>query len=1259
MTEPGHKPVDPVRLTILETTEGKRLTKRFSPEGVDQYDKGTWFRARVVELAGFAELSALLSELERQPGQMVVMGVPAPGYETAPRMRRLAKAKPDQPATLTDAGSRVLHFDLDELPLPEGLGWHDPERAARWAWDFLGNRLHALRNVQVHWQASSSAATAGKERLAKFHFWTLTDAAIDADRRKAVFLAAGSDAALAGIAQANYTANPIFERVTDPFEGRARSGVIAGGRELVPVSELPLPKRQPERQSKPAGKPYSAPEMPVGGLPGVTSPYGWEALQRARAAILAADARNVTINRQAYWIGGLVAGGEIALADAEAALLEAGQDSGHARYAEAVENGLRDGLLRPVQRDPGGRFTGAGATEAEAVPLPDFMEPEKARELIRQAIRAFLVKAAAWWATDEALRGPVPVLVVAASPGTGKSRIAREELERFDLTALGGDAVFYAPTLGLADEAAGHAAELGAGSHVTRGRSGVSPETGDPMCARSELAEQGAKLGLRVAPSFCKRVPEGGGEAILCPFHASCAHVRQWETLPPVNVLRFEATSYATLPGDGSGRKTGLHVIDETLWPQLIATADIPLDQWTRPRRARRAATLAKEADAVAMAADTTAAAARVLSALQAGKSPLGIGFSAGDFRQFADAERGPDVLANAPNAPDDRLAEELSDLAKVNPDAGKRAAVWRVLAEAAERGLEATDRVRIVRNVRPQGGGEPRDVLRVSWSKEPPRDAPVILLDADAAPEIVERLYPSAEIVRAELRPRADVVQVSDVTLSLNALGAGKVQEADPIKGAENRAKVAALVRAEVYRDRLTGGRGVLVIASRKVVLRMFADAGHNFHNMSKEAVSDFMLETPLHGARWLWFGPRALGRNDWQHFGTAIVIGREELPLDALQDQARALFGDSGEPLELIPECGAIGPDGEVTLRAEMPLSRVSYCMADGSGAAVEVRMHPDPRVRALQRQKRELAARQGFERLRLATAKEPKRVVIACKVPIPGLPVTRLVRFAELVPDRARQAMAEAAARGGVLRISAAGLAEDAPETFPTVKAADQWLSREGRRAFNTPMPVIEDTISGAGVLTPIRVRVRLPGQRGPHATPALVVLPGDPRAMAEAQLGPLAGFELVDPVPIQEPRADNRPEPRARIGQATPAPVVELADERLWRDAKRRMLEAAATREAARSATLSRDPPRPVSGVTALETRPDPPPARRLVFAPRVVPLPELVAALGEPQTVWRETPKGWVPGWTRDMAVAAAWVFARYRAMTPQFPEAWA
>jgi hypothetical protein len=183
----------------------------------------------------------------------------------------------------------------------------------------------------------------------------------------------------------------------------------------------------------------------------------------------------------------------------------------------------------------------------------------------------------------------------------------------------------------------------------------------------------------------------------------------------------------------------------------------------------------------------------------------------------------------------------------------------------------------------------------------------------------------------------------------------------------------------------------------------------------------------------------------------------------------------------------------------------------MADGSGRAVRVRMHPDRLGKALQMQSRELGTRQAYERLRLATAKQRKRVVIACKVPIPGLPVDKLVSWQDLMPSRAEAAMAEAAQRGGVLRLSAAGLAQDAPDTFPSQKAAARWLEKGGGAELNTPPPVIGYSTTGEGVFRPTRITLRLKGQTG-RATPALVVLPGDVRAMAEAQFGPLAELEL---------------------------------------------------------------------------------------------------------------------------------------------------
>ena len=99
----------------------------------------------------------------------------------------------------------------------------------------------------------------------------------------------------------------------------------------------------------------------------------------------------------------------------------------------------------------------------------------------------------------------------------------------------------------------------------------------------------------------------------------------------------------------------------------------------------------------------------------------------------------------------------------------------------------------------------------------------------------------------------------------------------------------------------------------------------------------------------------------------------------------------------------------------------------------------------------QTRELAARQAIERLRLVNAPDRKRVVICSTVPVPGLPVSELVSWDEIVPTRLQAAMAEAAQKGGVLRFSASGLCSDAPDEFPTAKSAEHWLDKEGKGAI----------------------------------------------------------------------------------------------------------------------------------------------------------------------------------------------------------------
>lgn len=154
----------------------------------------------------------------------------------------------------------------------------------------------------------------------------------------------------------------------------------------------------------------------------------------------------------------------------------------------------------------------------------------------------------------------------------------------------------------------------------------------------------------------------------------------------------------------------------------------------------------------------------------------------------------------------------------------------------------------------------------------------PLLVLDADADPDILRAL--GCDIVfdkQLSLRPNAIIEQLHDRRMSTSSLlGSGEI-----------RKQWRRIIAREVLRDRLGQNSGVLVGATKKIVKAFFEDAGHRFEGLSSDEVNEFMLDTKLHGASWTWFGGRSLGVNRYEDYSSCIIIGREELPIHALEDQ------------------------------------------------------------------------------------------------------------------------------------------------------------------------------------------------------------------------------------------------------------------------------------------------------------------------------------------------------------------------------------
>ena len=1162
-------------LTVL--TVGRRYSarKRFFPGGNEPYNAGYLARWREVWVDGFPGLVRLLTALNDDTGDYIVHGrvadvwrdTPpweivegAPSPETIPHgviprwkldhpegatsHKTGQKYLPGGPASLVDAGSPLLHFDLDNEIIPAGMSWERPAEIAAWLWETrICASVPAFRCVSYYWQASNSAGTKGKAHLAKFHIWALLDAPVDEAERRAILRTVGADTAVASINQPNVTARPWCDGVPDPLPGDMRFGVVYGAAERASWADVqqrvPEPGIKRDRENTARRQASRGERVDVSTLGDqLTTEAGRRALSKACDRLSrTTDNRNPAINSAAYTIAGYVAGGHINPTEALAALEAAAQATGHPRWQEALRNGWESGLARPfTPRDASGRFKGAGVVALQkASEAREYLTPREARTRIADDIGEALDAAAAWTEGETP-----PLYAIKASPGAGKSQgmrealaaciKAREPITRKTDAGIWRDVIVYAPTGKLAEEWAAGLAALGVEAHVIRGRTAANPaEPGGAMCYRPHLAEEAGKAGLPVAATICKAKDETGAVR-LCPHHpeagGGCPYYRQFpeprEDQPNTLVM---ATNYLDTPPPARG-EAGLRIVDEELHAVFAKDSKLRAEALTAPRMPffdLGAGSPASREKAAAQGADVQAAGAVVLSALESGSSPILAlrkqGLGSEDLREFAgvDYATGNMMPGHFPDAEDEMIASGIEAASKGNKDARKLYRLWTILAEAMEAGRDISERIVFERDFKPQAKSDPRNVVSMFWHSEPPQDTPTILLDASADPIILEALFGTQVNLREiSLRPNADVIQITDRTFSSEALSRRQVRD-----------DIAAAIRVEAMRDTLSGGGGTLAVAPKKIVRHFFEDAGHALGNMTAAEADAYMQGTKLHGASWLWFGPGARGVNHYREFSTVFVAGRWEWPVEALEDLARSLFGDAKDELTFVQ------PDENG--RRLMPMELTPFPMADGSAFGVEVRVHPDPRIRALQRQVREEVTLQVVERLRLGHAPTRKRVVLASAVPIPGLPVSELREWNDYAPGRAMAALAEAFTARGVagIRLSAAGLAADAPRTFATPDAAKNWLRTpeavKGLEAIKWGGAANMSLNSGSTPFKPVLLSLRFHGQRG---KPTRAILLGAPTIEAVTTAWPgVASFDVIGDVERSKPSPEPMPDEEA--------------------------------------------------------------------------------------------------------------------------------
>ena len=206
-------------ITVL-TSKGPLLTKRWTVDGIQQYDRAKNYTAEHHPVASVHDLSARLSQLEREPRQCVVRGQhidhPQQDIETTRDLEHFEEVPRRWVCLDVDGFEPVLCCPVTE---PEGA-----------VWEFVARHLgDEWQGVSHHWQLSSSAGAPGKEHLLKAHLWFWLDrprsgAELEAwARQKGVPV----DSTVFRTVQVHYTAAPVVDPgVACPV--RQRSGLVEG-----------------------------------------------------------------------------------------------------------------------------------------------------------------------------------------------------------------------------------------------------------------------------------------------------------------------------------------------------------------------------------------------------------------------------------------------------------------------------------------------------------------------------------------------------------------------------------------------------------------------------------------------------------------------------------------------------------------------------------------------------------------------------------------------------------------------------------------------------------------------------------------------------------------------------------------------------------------------------------------------------------------------------------------------------------------------
>jgi len=673
------------------------------------------------------------------------------------------------------------------------------------------------------------------------------------------------------------------------------------------------------------------------------------------------------------------------------------------------------------------------------------------------------------------LGGKGPRLLVTGAQGSGKSRANAQEVAGLDRDMV---VWWTVPTIDKAEEQAGEYRKLARPDSpavlVVRGRGQDDPQQpGKAMCPRHKVVNRAASRGVEVRKKICK----------VCPFKDRCGYLKQEARIAGMGGgLFLMAREYAFMPSPAPA--PDLFVGDESLIP-VAATEPVTFNaERIKETGNWKAAGLDAAVGAVPVLGAVHRAAidhpGRMLAALrEAGISRKQIAEAASyldeaSWTAAADAITGNMTDAEIGDVLDQVDTNDIPDVIRL----------LRQIRREWDSGRPGLNTVTVVDGTVTVYGLR---TLRIG------KETPVLLLDGTGSATLNRALFGDLVHERVPVERQAQVTGTKGKSYSRQSItGCDRHGEPIPSRVADAerlRGEIAAVVRRQdgpVFVCATMGAEEVLA-----PVLPAIARPGH-FAALR--------------------------GINAWEDCRTAMIVGREQVSPQRLEDMARPFAVADPEPFQ--------------TFGCYVRQTR-GRRMRSGEVQPVEVEVHPDPRCQELLEQIREAEIAQAADRVRPIF--NERSLVLMNEL---ALDVTydRIVTHKELVMDGNR--FEQAAARGAAVPLSASELARCFPDLWPSANAVKLDLKAK----LNGVLFQIIFLFGKRPYL--IRARYRRVGQPG-RATPAVIRADApDPRAALESVVGPVDVFEIEQ---AAEPAAEAAPEPVntlvSQTGAAPPEPAAQ--------------------------------------------------------------------------------------------------------------------